>query len=134
MIDKLRNPKKSIFSSPNSSKVVMVNCVTTASLFLASGTYLQTGRSVITTPAACVEAFLGMPSNFFAMSINSLTCGSESYKFFKSWEMFSARSNVIFNSIGTNFATESTFAYGIAIALPTSRIEPRAAIVPNVII
>ncbi len=78
MTERFRRPRKSIFSRPSSSSVVMVYCVTTESPFLASGTYSATGLSVMTTPAAWVEALRGMPSNCFAMSIRLWTCGSES--------------------------------------------------------
>ncbi len=64
-------PKKSIFKSPNSSIVVMVNCVVIMpSMPLASGTYSSIGFWEITTPAAWVEECLGSPSNRFDISIN----------------------------------------------------------------
>ena len=61
-------------------------------------------------------------------------CGSLLQRLLKSGLSFSASSIVISCSIGTSFATESTVAYGISSTLPTSRIAPLAAIVPNEII
>ena len=52
MTDRFRSPRKSIFRSPSSSRVVMVNWVTTDSSLFARGTYSSTGSAVITTPAA----------------------------------------------------------------------------------
>ncbi len=76
--ERFRRPRKSILRRPSSSRVVMVYCVTTASPFFASGTYSATGLSVITTPAACVEALRGIPSSCRAMSIRLCTCRSVS--------------------------------------------------------
>ena len=53
---RLRSPRKSIFSSPSSSSVVIWYWQTTDSSFFDSGTYSYTGFSVMTTPAACIEA------------------------------------------------------------------------------
>ena len=109
MTVRLRSPKKSIFKSPSSSRVVMVYWVTIASSFLASGTYFSTESRAITTPAAWVEAWRGIPSIFKAWSISSLTCGSLSYMMRRSGERSSAFSMVICSSIGMAFATLSTF-------------------------
>ena len=62
----------------------------------------------MTTPAAWVEAWRGIPSTFSAVSISSVTCGSLSYIRFSSGETSKARFSVIFSSIGTCFATTST--------------------------
>ena len=62
-------PRKSIFKSPSSSKVVMVNCVTTVpSAFLERGTNLSTRSLAMSTPAACMLVCLGRPSSFMLMS------------------------------------------------------------------
>ena len=76
MTDRFRSPRKSIFRSPSSSRVVMVNWVTTDSSLFARGTYSSTGSAVITTPAAWVEACRGIPSTFRAVSSSSRTWGS----------------------------------------------------------
>ncbi len=55
------SPRKSILRRPSSSSVVIWYWHTTDSSFFASGTYSYTGFSVITTPAAWVEAWRGMP-------------------------------------------------------------------------
>ena len=62
----------------------------------------------MTTPAAWVEAWRGIPSTFRAVSISSVTFGSVSYIRFSSGETSNARFSVIFSSIGTCFATTST--------------------------
>ena len=49
---------------------------TTMSSFFAKGTYSYTGRLVITTPAAWVEAFRGMPSSIWAVSMSRFTVSS----------------------------------------------------------
>ena len=54
----------------------MVYWVTTDSSFLASGTYSWTGRRVMTTPAAWVEAWRGMPSMALAVSMRVWTWAS----------------------------------------------------------
>ena len=44
----------------------------------ASGTYSYTGRFVMTTPAACVDAWRGMPSSALAVSMSFFTRASVS--------------------------------------------------------
>ena len=105
---RVRKPKKSIFKRPNSSMVVIVNWVTICPSLLCNGTYSTTGLSVITTPAAWVEAFLGIPSTCEARSISSLVFSSPSYNFFNSGDIFRALAIVILSSLGTSFAVLST--------------------------
>ena len=62
----------------------------------------------MTTPAAWVEAWRGMPSSARAVSMRFLTVGFSSYIFLSSGLTASARSIVICSSIGTCFATAST--------------------------
>ena len=56
----------------------MVYWVTTLSSFLARGTYSYTGRWVMTTPAAWVEAWRGMPSRARAVSMRVRSFSSPS--------------------------------------------------------
>ena len=73
----VRRPRKSIFSRPSSSRVVMVNCVVTEpSLPLDRGTKLSADSGQMTTPAACMEVCLGSPSRRLHMSIRWRTCSS----------------------------------------------------------
>ncbi len=75
----VRSPKKSIFKSPSSSSVVMVNCVVTVpSAALESGIYSSTGFGLIKTPAAWIEICLGSPSRRLDMSISPFACSSVS--------------------------------------------------------
>ena len=104
---RLRRPRKSIFSSPSSSSVVMGYCVTTLSSFLASGTYSYTGRSVMTTPAACVLAWRGMPSRDRAVSISPFMRSSRSYISRSCFERCSASFSVMPGANGTCLATAS---------------------------
>ena len=75
---RFRRPKKSIFSRPSSSSVVMIYWQTTDSSFFARGTYSYTGFRVMTTPAAWVEAWRGIPSSALAVSMSFFTCSSAS--------------------------------------------------------
>ena len=127
-------PKKSIFKSPSSSKVVIINCVDICPSLTYKGTYVSTGSLVITTPQACVEACLGIPSKALAMSSIFPTSSSCSYKSLNSLFCSNALSIVIWSSFGIILANLSQSAYGISKALPTSRITILADIVPKVII
>ncbi len=105
--------RKSIFSSPSSSSVVMGYWHTTDSSFFASGTYSYTGFSVITTPAAWVEAWRGMPSRARAVSIRRRRVSSLSYISRSGFESLIASSSVIFSAPGPEgicFATASVSA------------------------
>ena len=88
----------------------MVNWVTGTPSLEASGTYSLAASRVMTTPAAWVEAWRGMPSILMAVSMSSFTCGSASYWAFSSGETSSARFRVIFSSMGTILEMESTWA------------------------
>ncbi len=67
---RVRSPRKSIFKSPSSSSVVMVNCVVMEpSAPLESGTNSSADFWQITTPAACMEVCLGRPSSLLHISI-----------------------------------------------------------------
>ena len=134
MTVRLRSPKKSIFKSPSSSNAVMVYCVTAAPSFTLSGTYSSTGRSVITTPAACVDACLGIPSTLIAMSSSLFAVASVWHISLNSGVFSIACFRVMPSSRGISFAILSHAAYGISIALPTSLTAARAAIVPKVTI
>ena len=132
---RVRRPRKSIFRSPSSSSVVIVNCVVTEpSDPRDNGTNSSIARWPITTPAACMDVCLGRPSSLLDISISSFTCSSSWYSFLNSGFIFRALSNVIFSSVGTIFAMLSTNAYGRSMTRPTSRMTPRAAIVPKVTI
>ena len=85
-------------------------------------------------PAACVDACLASPSRLFAILISSFTFWSFSINSFNLGSAFIASSIVMFNVLGTSFATLSTSIYGISKTRPTSLITPLAAIVPKVII
>ena len=103
----VRSPRKSIFSRPSRSIVPIGYWVVITSSFRCSGTYSITGFPVISTPAAWVEAWRGMPSRVIAVSISSFTFGSSSYICRRDGERFSAFSSVIPRSIGTALATAS---------------------------
>ena len=107
---RLRRPKKSIFSRPSSSMVVMVYWVTGCPSLVARGTYSYTGRLVMTTPAAWVEALRGMPSIFRAMSTSWRTRSSPLYRSLSPLDSTRALSRVIFGSKGTCLAMLSTSA------------------------
>ena len=84
-----------------------------ASSFRASGTYSYTGRFVMTTPAAWVEACRGIPSSAMAVSMSFFTCGSSRYMSASCLLSFSASRSVICSApgpAGTSFATTSTSA------------------------
>ena len=107
---RFRRPRKSIFSRPSSSSVTMVYCVTTLSSFLASGTYSYTGRSVITTPAACVLAWRGMPSMARAVSMSACMRSSEAYMSRSCLDSCKASPSVMPGAVGTCLATASQSA------------------------
>ena len=66
----VRSPRKSIFKSPSSSSVVMVNWVVMEPSWARDkGTYSSTSFWLITTPAACIEVCRGSPSRRFAISM-----------------------------------------------------------------
>ena len=76
---RVRSPRKSIFSRPSSSMVVMVNCVvTTLSAPRDRGTNSSKGSEPITTPAAWMEVCRGKPSSLMDISIRFLTPSSAS--------------------------------------------------------
>ncbi len=85
---RLRSPRKSILSSPICSTGFIVNCVTvrnTRSPFSSlpasaiwSGTMSVSGRSAITTAAACSEELRTMPSRPWATSTICRAMGSRS--------------------------------------------------------
>ena len=106
---KFLSPKKSIFKSPSSSKVVIIYCVVIEpSAALDNGTYSSTGFPQITTPAACIDACRGSPSSLLDISIRYFTSGSESYNVFNSIFCFKAPSRVMLSSCGIIFAILST--------------------------
>ena len=77
MTVRVRRPRKSIFRSPSSSMVVMVNWVVTEpSWALDRGTRSSAGSEQITTPAAWTELWRGSPSRRLAMSISLCTRSS----------------------------------------------------------
>ena len=90
--------------------VVMVYWVTTVSSFLDSGTKFTTGSLVMTTPAAWVEVFRGIPSRAFAVSMRVLTRSSPSYISLSCGDCRRASSRVICGVVGTSFATTSVSA------------------------
>ena len=131
----VRNPRKSIFKSPSSSIVVIVNCVVMEpSDPLESGTNSSAGFWQITTPAACMEVCLGKPSSFIHMSNRFFTCSSVSYLLRSSGFISNAFCSVIFSSFGIILASVSPKLYGRSSTRATSRITPFAAIVPKVTI
>ena len=58
------------FNKNGSKEVPELNTSSLPAPLTASGTYDETSLSVITTPAACVEACRGIPSSARAVSIN----------------------------------------------------------------
>ena len=103
----VRRPRKSIFSRPSRSMVPMGYWVVMTSSLRCRGTYSITGLPVISTPAAWVEAWRGMPSRVMAMSIRRLTSGFSSYMLCSKGEMRRAFSSVMPRSKGTALATAS---------------------------
>ena len=101
-------PRKSIFNSPSSSMVVMVNWVVMVpSAALERGTNSSMERLPITTPAACMEVCRGSPSSRFDMSMRLCTVSSSLYAFFRSGFMVRALSSVMPRSLGIIFAMVS---------------------------
>ena len=107
---RVRRPRKSIFKRPSFSMMPMGNWVVITSSFFCRGTYLTAGSRVISTPAAWVEAWRGMPSSVRAVSIRRFTRSSVSYMSRSSlfWSM--AFSSVMSRAMGTALATVSTSA------------------------
>ena len=107
---RFRRPRKSILRSPSSSSVVMTYWHTTVPSLEDRGTYSYTGRFVITTPAAWVEAFRGIPSNDLAVSMSRRTRVSPSYRSLSCLERRRASSSVMWGPKGTSLAITSTSA------------------------
>ena len=105
---RFRSPRKSIFRRPSSSRVVMTYWHTTASSFFARGTYSYTGRLVMTTPAAWVEAWRGIPSRALAVSMSFFTCSSVSYCSRRGLDRDRAEARVMCRELGTCLAMAST--------------------------
>ena len=78
MMVRVRRPRKSIFSRPSSSNVVMGNWVVSTPSLLCRGTTVSSGTPEMTTPAAWVELWRGRPSSFMERSSTFLVVGSES--------------------------------------------------------
>ena len=73
------SPRKSIFKSPSSSSVVIVNWVVMVpSEPRDRGTYSSMFVRLMTTPAACMDVCLGSPSSRLDMSMSLWTCSSVS--------------------------------------------------------
>ena len=64
----------------------------------------------MTTPAAWVEVFRGIPSRLRAVSMSFLTRSSSSYMALSWGEDFRASSRVMCRVVGTNLATTSVSA------------------------
>ena len=86
MTERLRRPRKSIFSSPRSSTPCISYWVTmgaSSGLLLSGlrwmGTYSVSGRSVMTTAAAWMPSPRRRPSSPLATSMTRLASGSVSY-------------------------------------------------------
>ncbi len=103
----VRRPRKSIFNRPSRSMVPIGYCVVMTSSLRCRGTYSVTGLPVISTPAAWVEAWRGIPSSVMAVSISRCTSGCSSYIVRSMGESVSAFSSVMPRSNGTAFATAS---------------------------
>ena len=110
MTVRLRKPKKSILSRPSSSIVVIVNCVAGPLSDRYSGTYSSIGALEITTPAAWVDAWRGMPSIALAISMTSRVSTSDSYISASSGLVASALSIVMPSSKGIALAIWSVLA------------------------
>ena len=87
--------------------VVIGNCVDTPFSARYSGTYSLMLFLDITTPAAWVDACLGIPSRALDISSTFATVGFVSYIFLRSGLSSSALSIVIFRSNGIAFAMAS---------------------------
>ncbi|MNE91476.1 hypothetical protein D3C80_1890950 [compost metagenome] len=109
IIDSVLSPRKSILSSPTLSRCSMEYWVSAVlSLPACSGTASVSGPLEMTTPAACVDAWRGMPSTFIAMSSSSLVLLLVSYSAFRSGLPSSARAMLIPSCPGISFAALST--------------------------
>ncbi|MNC32261.1 hypothetical protein D3C75_806070 [compost metagenome] len=109
IMDSVRSPRKSIFSSPMLSRCSIEYWVSAVlSLPACSGTASVRGPLEITTPAAWVDAWRGMPSTFIAMSSSPLIFGLPSYSAFSSGVPSSARLMLMPSCPGMSFAALST--------------------------
>ena len=103
---RLRRPRKSIFSSPAFSMSPISHWVVTTSLALSllgsfwSGTSSSSGRSAITTPAACVPTLRFIPSSRRAKSSSRATSGSSSASRCSAGSSLIASSRVMFEPGG----------------------------------
>ena len=102
------SPKKSIFSSPNSSISVILYWVTIRLFDKARGTISVKISLLITTPAACIDVWRGRASNFLAVSMSLLLSASFWYASLNLSDSSRALSRVILMTCGTNFAILST--------------------------
>ena len=103
-------PRKSIFNRPSRSSVPMGYWVVMTSSLSCNGTYSVTGLAVMSTPAACVLAWRGMPSRVSDVSSSRRTCGSLSESC-RSWGLISiALVSVMSSAKGMALATWSTEA------------------------
>ena len=135
---RLRRPRKSIFRSPAFSMSPISHWVVTTSLALSllgsfwSGTSSSSGRSAITTPAACVPTLRFIPSSRRAKSSSRATSGSSSASRRSAGSSLIASSSVMLSRAGTSLLICSTRASGMFSARPTSLIAALALSVPKV--
>ena len=132
MMVSVLNPKKSNLTKPTASISSLSNCVTR---FAPPSSQYNGEKSVslvgeITTPPACLPAFLAIPSSMSAKSINSRTSSSSVYASKRSGLSSSALVSVIPISNGMAFANRSTNPYGWPNTRPTSLTTALAAILP----
>ncbi len=128
---RLRRPRKSIFRSPSSSRlggVLRDDGIPVG----GNGTYSLIGLSVMTTPAAWVEALRGSPSSA-RHSMSRRTCGSFSTRL-RSSALSSARRRASYAAAGDQLGDLVHLRVGIPNARPTSRMAARPARVPKVMI
>ena len=140
------SPRKSIFTRPSFSTGSIVNWVTVwvtssspsgadgaVDLMRRMGTRSVMGTGVMTTPAACWEAWRASPSMCSAVLSTFLIRGSSSASSVSSG-VRSRASWMLLASAGISFATLSIRAYSIPTARPTSFTACRLFMRPKVMI
>ena len=136
--ERVLRPRKSILTRPSFSTGSIEYCVTIwLSPNFLTGTISIIGFGVMTTPAACCEQCLDMPSMCAEMSSSFLTAGSVSYIALRSGTPARASLMLLIPDLresGMSLVTRRTSGTVIPSALPTSVIAPLLFIRSKVII
>ena len=135
MIERFRNPKKSILSSPIASTSFIVYWVKNASSDpFCNGTRSNRFLSLITTPAAWVETCRGNPSKIEAVLNSNWFFSLNWTNSTKGFDVRYASGKVIFNWLGIAFDHRLASLCDKPKTRATSLNTILAAIVPNVAI